>query len=173
MEHKKPHKKRDGFAFGISLGEFATSVVTGLVGGTLTAWRTTRNHFSEDLKNSHKYAAKFEQQAEDLANVTMEKCGSFENLVKEIVPLKAIHRDQRHQWATEYRGVRNSTIMGTIDRYRTFGSKTKTTIAFNAVLGVAVGAGAMLSFFNGVATRDKIELIEDAVNEKQNEAASR
>mgnify|MGYP000851654970 CR=1 FL=1 len=80
----------------------------------------------------------------------------------------------KRDWATAFddlafkqRGVRKNPILGTIDRFFTLSPRSKNSLYFNTTVGVIVGAAMTLSFFNGVATRDKIERIEDAVSPKE------
>lgn len=164
------HVQRNDFAFGISLGEWVTSATIGIASGILTAAKTIRDRFHHDLKNSTKYQPKFAQQAQELADITLESEGSFKKLAKTLISKKIEHYNTVSKWAKEYRGVEDSLIKGTWQRARIHSPRSKASIIFNGLIGTAVGAGMMLSFFNGVATRAKIEKIEEAVTAKVDSA---
>lgn len=166
--HRRKHERKD-FAFGISIGEWATAAVMGFAGATLTATKTIRDRFMKDLKNSVEHKGDFERHADELSkikfsDVKYQELGikAFPTFVKDLLDLKRKQFKEVAEWAYKYRGVEDSWIKGTIQRFQVQSLRSRANIIFSAVIGATVGAGMTLSFFNGVATRDKIERIQDA-----------
>ncbi len=169
MEQKKPHHKKDrtDFAFGISFSEFVTSVVVGISSGLVTAAKKASDLFNDDARNATTFKHHFEDRLSMLDRIDLETMLS-EGKTK--VDYQRAIRNEKKRLATEFadiallrRGISKNPIIGTIDRFQLMSPNSKRELYFNGAVGAAIGAAMTLGFFNGVATRDKIERIEDAV----------
>ena len=55
--------------------------------------------------------------------------------------------------------VHPNRFFSTLDKFETFSERSMGEIAFNGAVGAAIGAAMTVSFFNGLATRDRIDKI--------------
>ena len=169
MEEKKPHhkKERTDFAFGISFKEFVTSVTIGLGSGLATAAKTVSDLFNDDARHASAFQKHFEERTKRLDAIdlqTMLKAGKTKaDYHTAISDAKRTISAEFSDIALLRRGVSKNPIIGSIDRFKLLSPNSKRELYFAGAVGAAVGAALTLGFFNGVATRDKIERIEDAV----------
>lgn len=167
-EQPKNHKKeRRDFAFGISLSEFLISVGLGIGSGLATAAKTAGSLFKDDAKNASTFQKHFDDRSKRLDAIDLQdmlaKGKTKNDYHKAIHAEKKLLNEEFKEIALHRRGVSKNPILGSIDKFKLLGQNSKRELYFASAVGVVVGAALTLSFFNGVATRDKIERIEDAV----------
>ncbi len=169
-------------AYGITGKEWLASVTGGIISGTATLARLIHDYFRDDVKKATDFEAHFETRRNTLDAINFEderkdgkKIYDLQTSEGRTAYSKAVS-EKKHYFDTELRkalaekrGIRKNPILGTFDRLSQLSSTSKSKLLFNTGVGAAVGAAMTLSFFNGVATRDRIERIEDAVTAKPNE----
>lgn len=167
---ERPHQKkveRKDFAFGISLSEFLVALLLGASSGLATAAKTANDLFLDDAKKSSSFRQHFNNRAKrldaiDLQNMLAEGKTKRDYHCAINLEKKALSKEF-NSIAQSSRGIHANRILGTIDKFKLLGENSKHELYFKGAVGAAVGAAVTLGFFNGVATRDKIERIEDAV----------
>lgn len=165
-QKKHPHERKE-FAFGISLGEWLIAALLGAGSGLVTASKTIRDHFHMDVKNSTEFKDHFNTRQIELDKIKPEQFSDKRAYWQAVSDKKRDFVAEYDELAWHTRKVRKNPILGTIDRFHGLSPRSKGSIYFSAFFGTAIGSAMVLSFFNGVATRDKIDKIEDAVaNEK-------
>jgi hypothetical protein len=160
-------KDRKDFAFGISFGEFVVSVVLGIGSGLLTAAKKANDLFVDDARNASTFQKHFEERSARLDAIDLQDMlaagktkGDYHHAIhKEKLALRKEFNDIAHI----SRGISRNPIMASVDKFKLLGQNSKREFYFNGAVGAAIGAAMTLSFFNGVATRDKIDKIGDAV----------
>ena len=169
METKKHHpkKERTDFAFGISFSEFVTSALAGIASGLVTAAKKASDLFNDDARNATTFKEHFEKRTKVLDAIDLQSMLSEGKTKADYQrAINAAKKDLGAEFseiALKRRGISKNPILGTIDRFQLMSPNSKRELYFNGAVGAAVGAAMTLGFFNGVATRDKIERIEDAV----------
>jgi len=169
MNETPKHSKKDrkDFAFGISFGEFVTSVLLGVGSGLATAAKAANDLFLDDTKNASSFQQHFESRARRLDAIDLQDMLAAGKTKADYQ--RAIHQEKKllhaefNEIAEFRRGVSRNPIIGTIDKFKLLGKNSKHKLYFQGAMGAVVGSAVTLGFFNGVATRDKIERIEDAV----------
>ena len=76
-------------------------------------------------------------------------------------------------YALKWRGISKNPIIGTINKLETLSPRSMSRLAMNAGIGATIGAVMTVGFFNGVATRDKIDKIADKTGADRDAVASR
>lgn len=164
-EHKK--KDRQDFAFGISFGEFLLSVVIGIGSGLATAFKSVTDLFLDDAKNASTFQQHFDSRSKRLDAIDLQDmlaAGKTKNDYHSAIHReKKLLREEFNEIANYRRGISKNPILGGIDKFKLLGENSKRELYFKGAVGAVVGSALTLGFFNGVATRDKIERIEDAV----------
>lgn len=175
-EHKRKDKPRLNVGFGIGIGEYTSSILAGIASGVVTAGKTIRDKFHDDVKHATDFKDFLVDQAQELSKIKPiiedEKQGltpkAFKEFSVKIQNKKKEQAELLEQRIKELRGVRKSIIGGTLDRAALMSKRSVKDIIFNTTIGAAVGAALTLGFFNGIATRDKIERIDNAVEPELN-----
>jgi hypothetical protein len=178
---KQPKHKKEPieFGFGISLGEWIISGFVGLCSGLLAAGATIRDRFGEELKKWPGFRKDLADHEKDLGAINEKFKGKPElwrehqeaiDIAKEAYA-QARDAKLQNEFGILTRGEKLFSVdtfkgltKGTYQRFGFSGKSTEGRIIFNSVVGAVIGAAATLSFFNGVASRHKIERIEDAVS---------
>lgn len=169
MNETPKHQKKDrkDFAFGISFTEFLTSVALGIGSGLATAYKTVNDAFENDAKNASTFQTHLKSRAERLDAIDLQEmlaAGKTKNDYHRAIHLeKRALREEFNEIAQFRRGISKNPIIGGIDKFKLLGQNSKRDLYFKGAVGSVFGAAVTLGFFNGVATRDKIERIEDAV----------
>jgi hypothetical protein len=161
-ENNKPNRK--DFAFGISLSEFMISMAAGLGSGVAASLKTIRDYFHEDVKDAPAFKHHFDERADRLDKIKLKDFNSKYDYWKATAAEKRLIADEYDILALQLRGVRKNMFTGTLDRISSLSPRDKGGVYFNGAVASFIGAAMVLSFFNGVATRDKIDKIGDAVN---------
>ena len=168
MEEKPKHPKheRKDFAFGISLPEFVMSITVGISSGLATAAKTVSDLFNDDARNASAFKAHFEDRTKRLDSIDLQAMianGQTTNdYHKAISAEKKLLNTEFNETALLRRGISKNPIVGSIDRFKLLSPNSKRELYFAGAVGAAVGAAVTLGFFNGVATRDKIDKISTA-----------
>lgn len=165
MQETSQHQntKRKDFAFGISLKEFVISIFLGTASGLATAANSIRNLFHDDIKDATAFQNHFDSRQSRLDAIEYHNFSKPSEYWKASIKEKVAIQDELNDLAHEFRGVRKDAIFGTLDRFQTLSPRSRGQLYFNGTVGAVIGAAMTLSFFNGVATRDKIDKIVDAV----------
>lgn len=161
---KKHTPARKDFAFGISFSEFVISLILGTASGLATAANRVRELFHDDAHEATAFKKHFATRADRLDRIELKNFKSPLEYWKATTEEKRLIADEYDALALKFRGVRKSPILGTLDRFQTLSPRSKGNLYFSGAVGAVVGAALTLGFFNGVATRDKIDKIGDAVN---------
>ncbi|MES2984973.1 MAG: hypothetical protein V4735_07295 [Pseudomonadota bacterium] len=174
---KIDHKTHVDVGLGISVSEWVISGAIGLSSGLLAAGATIRDRFSEEVKKWPGIKELRVSHRVDLENANLDFSGQPGNWkahqvkVDGIKEAYALKRDAvlLEKYGIQSRGVKTFSYdtlkgltYGTWQRFGFSGKSTEGRIIFNSVVGALIGAAATLSFFNGVASRHKIEQIADA-----------
>lgn len=173
QEKQHTHKQIDstGFlnrevAYGITGAEWLTAGVMGVIGAIATATKTIRDRFMDDVKNSPEVKPMIEEHAEALSKNRFKDSGKdFTEFAKDY---RRIKRDNAKSIATKIKetwGIGDGILLDTVKRYKVLSDRSRNMIGFSGAVGAVLGAAMTLSFFNGVATRDRIERIEDGVRD--------
>lgn len=164
MEEKKTHPilKRDDFAFGISLSEFVVSVAVGLGSGLATAAKSIRDLFHDDVKKSSAFKEHFESRQARLDAPKLENFSSKIDYWRKKSADKCKIAEEYDALVFKHHGVRKGMFLGALDRYQNLSPHSRTNLYFHGAVGAVLGTAMTLSFFNGVATRDKIDRIASA-----------
>lgn len=171
-KEREPFLKRE-IAYGITGAEWVTAGLAGLFSGTVTAVKTIRDRYFHDLKHSVDYKDILDKQTADLAAITPivnpdKYAGNFEALSRDTVAIKTNGLDTLKQFSKSHRLIdTDKKIEATWRMLKMHSPHSRNKIIVNGVIGSAIGAAVTLNFFNGVATRDRIERIEDAVVPQQ------
>ncbi len=165
--HRTPHKthdekpKRKDFAFGISLAEWLTAAGLGIASGLATSAAAVSNLFHEDIRDATAFKKHFDSRLKRLDAIQLKNYETPVQYWTATIAEKVKFHGELKQLESKFRGVSNAPIVGTIDRFRTLSPRSKQRLYFNGAVGTVVGAAMALSFFNGVATRDKIDKIAE------------
>ncbi len=169
MSETPKHSKKDrkDFAFGISFSEFVISVLLGVGSGLATAFKTANDLFMDDAKNASTFQQHFDSRLKRLDAIDLQDmlaAGKTKNDYHSAIHReKKLLREEFNEIAHFRRGVSKNPILGSIDKFKLLGQNSKRELYFKGGVGAVIGSAVTLGFFNGVATRDKIERIEDAV----------
>ena len=146
-----------------------TAAITGIIGAIVTASKTIRDRFMDDVKHAPDVEPTIRKHAADLAKNRFDVSGkSFNEWAR-------VSREKKHENAEiisklieKKWGIGDGFVIDTVKRFKVLSDRSRKVIAFSGGVGAVLGAAMALSFFNGVATRDRIEKIEDALT-KNNE----
>ena len=179
QDKQSKHKREPiEFGFGISLSEWIISGFVGLCSGLVAASATIRDRFSEEVKEWPSIKELLTRHKGDLDKCNKAFHGKpafwkeHQESIKTLKEGYAAARDVilEKEYGILTHGEKMLSIdtlkgltYGTWQRFGHGGSNTRDRIIFNSVVGAVIGAAATLSFFNGVASRHKIERIEEAV----------
>jgi hypothetical protein len=159
--NQKKTKQRVEIGFGITLGETAVAFFGALISGILAAGKTIQDRFMEDVKKSCDIGPLLQEHAEKLAQINSDHYANKKDLWAKIRSMKAENAEEFAKVVLEKRGVEDSMIKGTWQRLQTLSPRSNKALAFNTTIATVLGTAMALSFFNGLATRDKIERIEE------------
>ncbi|MFZ4542151.1 MAG: hypothetical protein ACOYNL_10220 [Rickettsiales bacterium] len=164
QEPKKRTLLNREIAYGITGKEWLTSGMMGVVGAIVSGAKTVRDRFMDDVKNAPGIREKIEENAAELSKNSLANSGMpFKEWAKGIRKLKRTQAEGIAEEINKRWGVGDGLVVDTFRRISVLSNRSRNTIAFNGSVGAVLGAAMALSFFNGVATRDRIERIEDAV----------
>mgnify|MGYP000987318390 CR=1 FL=1 len=163
----KPPRDRAGMLFGIRPVEWLVAALLGAGSGLATAVNTIRDRFHDDVKKSPIFAPVMKANLEELNAMEQRTFPSEKAFRLERAAIKARHAETYDTFVKEHWKVDKTLISGTIQRWETLSPNSKYNIKKNCVIGMTIGAAMALSFFNSIATRDKIDTIEEAVNKRE------
>ncbi|MBX9726372.1 MAG: hypothetical protein K2X09_03825 [Rickettsiales bacterium] len=143
------------------------SVFLGTASGLATAANSVRNLFHDDIKDATAFEKHFEDRQRRLDAIELKNYSKASDYWKASIKEKVEIQDELNDLAHQFRGVRKGGIFGTLDRFQTLSPRSRGQLYFNGTVGAVIGAAMTLSFFNGVATRDKIDKIGEAVTDKK------
>lgn len=191
-EQQSHQSKKVSLRLGISPAEWAVASLIGLSSGIIAAAVKIRDVFSEEVKFWPGIADRGAEKGilskhEEALNRCNEEFlggtkGGWKEHQKAISVLKdqyAIDRDaflfEKYKILSQGKKLFSLESLkgltyGTYQRLGFAGQSSEGRIIFNAVIGVTLGTAATLSFFNGVASRHKIDKIEDAVTQPKSQA---
>lgn len=179
VTEEKKHPKKENFlrreiAYGITGKEWIASITGGIVSGIAAMTRLIHTYFYDDVKKAPDFETIFKERLDELNKVTPENVeatntkGLFKptGYAEKVREIKQTSDGKLEKALFEKRAIRQNLILGTYDRFTQLSKSSRGKLYFNTTAGALVGAAMTLSFFNGVATRDRIERIEDAVTAK-------
>lgn len=152
--------------------EVTLATIGGALSGITAAITTTRDRFYSELPNWPILDRLFEQHGKELNAVTKKHIDQpFKGMAEEIGAIKDAFADKVEHHLLEHHGIHTRGFRGytegTLQRLELAGTRTKNKVLFNTVISTGLGAGAVLTFFNGMATRRNIETIAEQGPQQQ------
>lgn len=160
----KPPRDRAGMLFGIRPVEWLTAALIGIGSGTATAVKTIRDRFHGDVRRSTLVAPVLEQHKEVLGEMAPNPGENGRSFRLRIAAQKVEHAKEYDALVQKHWLIEDGFLNGVTQRWESLSGRSKTNIRMNFVLGSIIGAAMTVSFFNGLATRDEIDKIEDHIN---------
>lgn len=167
MNEPKKQATKEGFlhreiAYGITGKEWLVSALVGVTGAITSVSQKVREIFHEDVKSSNDFSDHFKSRQTRLDAIKAQSYSNAEDYWSAIRKEKQAIAKEYDSLVFKLRKVRSAPILETIDRYNNLSPNSKKALYFNGAVGAFIGAAMTLSFFNGVATRDKIDKIAEA-----------
>lgn len=176
-QNKRSHEKQDLW-LGVTRAEWLISIAAGVTSGFIAGAAKIRSSFAEEVKKWPIIKGMYVEHEKKLEGINLDfenKNELWKEHTKEINDAKdefakQVDKVLHEKWGIAKRSEKwlsldtvKDLTFGTYQRSKFAGANTESKIIFNSIVGMVIGSAATLSFFNGVASRHKIERIEDAV----------